>query len=110
MSRLLQVLRRDGWVVLLLLLCVICCLLSSGTGGNQASGDEARLNAILSAMEGAGRVRTSVFTDSDGAATGMVIMASGAEDITVELRLRRAAMTLLQLDADRIAVYKLKED
>ncbi len=86
-----------------------------GTGGMTEL--EARLSATLSDMEGAGQVRAMVLTDADqptgqaaqGEVTGVIIVASGAYDIGVQLRLQRAVMTLFALPAEQVEVFSGRE-
>ena len=45
---------------------------------------------------------------NSGHPCGAVVVASGAEDIAVRLRLQEAVTTLLGLDSSRVAVYPRK--
>ena len=116
MSKLMEHLRRDGWIFVLIGLCVLLCLAlgSGGTGETQSGATlmEAQLSRVLSAMEGAGRVEVAVsFRDEDGTVPcGAVVVADGAGDVSVQLRLTRAIMTLLELDADEISIFQRKEE
>lgn len=103
--------RKDSWLLVLLVGCIAACLAMGSSGAGHATDDELRLAAILSSIEGAGTVETAIFRTEDGRGlpVGAVIVAEGAGDVTVQLRLCRAAMTLLDLDADQILVCKLKE-
>lgn len=106
-QRLRDYLRRDGWLVAALLLVVALCLSLGASEGSRAAqtADEARLSRILSAMVGAGTVDVAIYYD-DAAPCGAVVVADGARDAAVRIRLTGAVTTLLGLDASRVAVYE----
>ncbi len=114
MKKLLEALKKDAWLATLLALCAFGCLLLSRGDGTAASSttEEARLARVLSAMQGAGRVDVAVFyEDAENAVPcGAVVVADGAGDAAVQLRLARAVMTLLPLKADQIEVFQREED
>lgn len=118
MKELLEHFRRDGWLLALIGLCVVLCLVLGGRGGETSAGAqgatalETRLAQVLSAMEGAGQVEVAVFyQDEQGMVpSGAVIVADGAGDMAVQLRLTRAVMTLLDVDADRISIFQRREE
>ena len=100
-------LRKDGWLVAALLLVVALCL-AMGASERRAvvqTADEARLSRVLSAMSGAGTVEVAVYYD-DAVPCGAVIVADGASDAAVRIRLTGAVTTLLGLYASRVAVYE----
>ena len=100
-------LRRDGWLVAALAFVVVLCLALGvmDTSGAAQTTDEARLSRVLSAMAGAGTVDVAVYYD-DATPCGAVIVADGAGDAAVRIRLAGAVTTLLGLDASRVAVYE----
>ena len=108
---------RDGWLPLAIIALAGVCLLLGGLEGAQqtCTAEEARLSRILSAMDGAGRVEVAVFyptamNDEPVAPCGAVIVAEGAGDAGVQLRLSRAVSTLLGLDSAQIDIFRLKEE
>ena len=107
-------LHKDGWLFLALAGAVAACLLL-GAAENVPSGyssEEVRLARVLSAMAGAGRVEVAVFYESSeekGCPTGAVVVAQGAGDVDVRIRLTRAVATLTGLDAAKVEVFKLEE-
>ena len=107
MPKLRDYLRRDGWLVAALLLIVALCLALSASEGVRPAqtDDEARLCRVLSAMAGAGTVDVAVYYD-DAVPCGAVIVADGAGDAAVRIRLAGAVTTLLGLDGSRVAVYE----
>ena len=102
---------KDGWLVLALAGCVILCLLlglAEPPATTAATDEESRLARVLSAMDGAGNVEVAVFYQEEAALPcGAVIVAQGADDVTVRLQLTRAACTLLGLEAEQVEVFKL---
>ena len=103
-------LRRDGWLVAVLAFVVTLCLALGATDTKAAqTTDEARLSRVLSAMAGAGTVDVAVYYD-DAIPCGAVVVADGAGDAAVRIRLAGAVSTLLGLDASRVAVYQREGD
>lgn len=102
-----EYLRRDGWLLAALALVVVLCLaLGAADGGAAArTEEEARLSRVLSAMAGAGTVDVAVYYD-DAVPCGAVVVADGAGDAAVRIRLASAVTTLLGLDMSRVAVYE----
>jgi len=65
--------------------------------------EEARLSAILSNLEGAGDVQTMI-TKSDGEITGVLVIADGAKNPMIRLRLMQACASALGISEDVICV------
>lgn len=111
-------LRQDGALLLLIALAVGACLLlpreqPQDTGG----GEEARLSSVLSAMAGAGRVELVVRWSESAASSsgertplGAVVVAQGASDIGVRLKLTRAVTTLLDLPPGAVEVFAMEQE
>lgn len=105
--------RKDGWLLMALAAAVILCLILGGTESlpTGQTEEEARLARVLSAMEGAGKVEVAVFyepaqgKDAPSKPCGVVVVAQGADDIAVRLRLSRAVCTLLGVDAEQVEVF-----
>lgn len=114
--------KRMEWIILLAVGAALILLLSSRTTApeGQQTPLEARMEAVLSAVRGAGRVRVLVSSGEDDSQTfaqqdpksvrGVVIVADGADDIRVALELSGAAQALLGVDADKIQVLKMEAD
>ena len=72
---------------------------------------EIRLEKILEQIDGAGEVRVMVTYASevtsldDNTVTGVVVVASGANDIGVRLNLLQAVQTALKIDARYVDVF-----
>ncbi len=86
-----------------------------------ASNAEQRLAEILSQIDGAGRVCVMITYESLGNSAevgnqesapikikGVIIVAEGADDITVKLNLIRATQTVLAIKANTIEVFVMK--
>ena len=104
MNRISAYLKKDGWILAALLLCVAFCLLL-GAQGEAASTEESRISRVLSAIEGAGTVDVAVYYE-DALPCGAVVVAEGAGDVAVRLRLMSAVNTLLGISTERIAIYQ----
>lgn len=104
MNRLQAYLKKDGWIIAALLFCVALCLIL-GTSADEASGEESRISRVLSAIQGAGTVEVAVYYE-DTVPCGAVVVADGAGDVAVQLRLLSAVTTLLGVNQDRVAIYE----
>ena len=114
--------KRMEWIILLAVGAALILLLSSRTTApeGQQTVLEARMEAVLSAVRGAGRVRVLVSSGEDDSQAfaqqdpksvrGVVIVADGADDIRVALELSGAAQALLGVDAGKIQVLKMEAD
>ncbi len=112
--------KRMGWIAVVAVAAAILIILA---GQAEPAGDrtalEARMEAVLSAIRGAGRVRVLVSEDESAqafasadapkAARGVVIVADGADDLRVALELSAAAQALLGVEADKIQVLKMED-
>ena len=65
---------------------------------------EARMERILSDIDGTGSVSVMITEDSGGQVTGALIVASALEDVQTCLNLQSAVSKLLGIDADRIEI------
>lgn len=106
MTRFRELIRRDSWLYAAIALCVVLALSVSAISGSSPD-EEARIARVLSEIAGAGSVSVTIYTE-DSQPCGAVVVASGAEDIAVRLRLQEAVTTLLGLDSSRVAVYPRK--
>ena len=113
MKKLREFMRRDGWLYLMLVAAVAACLLLKNAGTPDAvTQEEARLARVLSQVEGAGKVEVAVFypREEDAAPCGVVVVAQGAEDVAVQLRLRRAVTTLTGVDVSHVDIFLRREE
>lgn len=100
--------RRIEILIILAMICVLIVLWMGGDGANRSDGEEARMERLLSSIEGAGRVSVMISQGTDGGIAGVVVAASGADDLRVMLELQRAVRTLTGLELDRIEIVKSK--
>ena len=78
---------------------------AAGREGDPAKTElEARVERILSRVEGAGRVSAMITQDEDGGAAGAVIVAEGLSDARTYLNLQRAVSALLELESAKIEI------
>ena len=106
--------RRLEWLLLLVAVCVFALLFLStnreaAPNSAQPTELEARLERVLSAVDGAGEVRAMV-TERDGAVLGVVIVAEGANEVRVRLSLAQAARALLDTELSRIEVIEMRRE
>lgn len=91
-----------------LALLALLALLLTGSGGGKTATEktelEARLERILSLVDGAGNVRAMVTQDSEGNVTGAVVVVSGEANVRSLLELQGAVTTLLEIDASRVEI------
>jgi len=100
-------LRKDGWLLAIMALAAVLCLALGAMeeASPVQTEDEQRLSRVLSAMVGAGDVDVAIHYDGNAVPCGAVIVADGAQDAAVRIRLSGAVTTLMGLEADRVAVY-----
>lgn len=96
-------LQKDGWLLIILIMCVLFCLLL-GKNEGVTNTQEERISHVLSQMAGAGKVEVAVYSE-EAVPTGALIIADGASDVSVRLRITSAVAALLGLPPERIAVY-----
>lgn len=70
--------------------------------------EEQRLSAALSSIDGAGRVETMI-TVQNNVVVGVIVIADGANSITVRLKLLDAAATALGVSKQIVNVYSHKK-
>lgn len=104
MNRLQAYLKKDGWIIAALLFCVALCLML-GTSTDDSSSEESRISRVLSAIEGAGIVEVAVYYE-DAVPCGAVVVADGAGNLAVQLRLLSAVTTLLGINQNRVSIYE----
>lgn len=80
---------------------------SSDVTSTEMDEDETRLASILQTLEGVGRVETMI-TREDDRIVGILVIAEGAEDIAVRLRLLSAVTTAMGVDKQIVDVYTMK--
>lgn len=98
---------RIGLILLVAALAALSLLAGNlaRDGGGAGLEIEARLAAVLSQVEGAGRVRVAV---GEGEGGGVLVVAQGADNLKVALALSRAVRTVLGVENAEIEVLKMK--
>ena len=105
------------WLLCALVLMAVALFGAGGTDKG-ASTQEKRIAEVLSAIEGAGKVEVALFyaqndsgfgASASAAPTGAVVVAQGAQDMTVRLQLIRAVRTLLGLSENAVDVFVMEE-
>ena len=110
--------RMLPWLAAALAVALLLLLAGGGKDTDLASQEEQRIAEVLGAMAGAGKVEVALFyggeTDTLGARTtgptGAVVVAEGADDLSVRLSLIRAVRTLLGLPESAVDVFVMEEE
>lgn len=110
MKRILELLkgaRRIEWIAALI---AVAILLMQLLGAIEPAGTqtdlERRLEAILASIEGVGRVEVMVAEDAEGGVEGVLVVAEGAWNAAVCLRIQYAVETLLGIEASAVEVVQ----
>lgn len=99
--------RKMEWLLLLVGIALLAMQFTGVSGGNTDL--EERLTEVLRDVDGVGRIRVMVMEDSDGAPSGVLIVADGANNIGVRLRLQAAVQTLLGIELSRVEVIQYEK-
>ena len=105
MSRLIENVSKYKYLLFLLLLGLVLLLWPTGGGGDPDSGRterEARLETVLSEIEGAGRVSV-LYSDE-----GVAVVCEGASSARVRLDVVKAVSAYTGLGSDRIEVLGME--
>ena len=110
MKKMLDILKGARWFEVLLALVAIAILLlqfaGSASFGSDGTELERRLSGILGQIDGVGRVKVMVTQSADGVPEGALVVAEGADDVGVCLRLQYAVQTLLGIEASKIEIVR----
>ena len=99
--------RRFGWYAALAAASALLLIATRGVHGpaaTQQSPLEARLQAILSRIDGVGSVSVMIAEDADGNVAGAVVVAPELRGVRAYLDVQSAVRTLLGIDLDRIRI------
>ncbi len=69
--------------------------------------EEERLSAVLESIDGAGRVEVMVSRKGEDV-VGILVIAEGADDISVLLKLQRATVSAMGVDKSVVEICKMK--
>lgn len=109
MRQVFETIKAARWLELAIAAGLVCVLLvlALGSGSESAASDEeARMQRLLSKIDGAGRVSVMLARNDAGECTGAVVVASGAENVEVMLRLQRAVQALTNLELSQIEIVR----
>ena len=109
MKNLLETAKSARWLEILLLAAILCAMLALAMDGGDAStvhSGEGRMERTLEEIEGAGKVR--VLLSDPQNPSGVVVLAEGADDISVMLKLQRSVQVLTGLPLESIEIIKAK--
>jgi stage III sporulation protein AG len=94
-------------IIIALALLIYSSVDKEDTKVNEMDDEEMRLSAVLSEIEGAGKVTTMIVRE-DGKVKGVLVIAEGAEDISVMLKLLNATSTVMGVDRSVVEVYEME--
>ena len=111
---------KKAVILLIMIVCGAALVLASyfiGDGSQELqrknyaeSSVEQRLSQLMSMIDGAGQVDVLV-TEGDSGVVGVLIVADGAQELTIRTELMRAAMTALDIPAESVEVFvRIKEE
>lgn len=109
MKRLLELFRGARKIEIFLMIAAAAMLLLQfgSTSGKHAQTDlESRLTLALRQIEGVGEVHVMIVQQEDETAQGVLVVADGADDVGVCLRIQYAVKTLLGVESSEIEVMK----
>jgi hypothetical protein len=104
----LKTIKPMQWLILFIFLCVAATFILKESPEAASSAEEARISAILCAIDGAGETRIAVYYEND-TPIGAVVVSEGANDIGVRLNLIRAVRTLLGLNQEAVEVFSMRQ-
>ena len=94
------------WLAVAAAVCVLL-MLGMGSGGKQetvSTAEEIRMERILRGIEGVKSVSVMISYNEQQEKSGVVVAASGQDDIRTMLELQRAVQTLTGLDLNHIEI------
>lgn len=111
--------RHIEWALMAVALSALMLIFAGRAQMDQqsdATALERRMEAVLSCIEGAGRVRVLVhpadaaaFAYADAGEGGVLVVAEGAGDLRVSMDIQRAVQALLGIEAGQIEILIMKE-
>ena len=108
MKRIMEALRaaRKIEIVLVLVFIAVLAVIVMDQGSltaSDAGSEEARLEKILSSIEGAGRVNI-MLSGTDGAYRSCVVIAEGGDDMRIILKIQRAVQAATEIPPEKIEI------
>lgn len=99
--------RKAELFVILAIAAILLLGLMKSSGDSQSGAMESRLSDTLEKIRGAGKVQVMINEDSQGNPVGILIVAEGAENISVRLEILKSVKTLMGVDADQIEITRM---
>lgn len=102
----LKTVQKVQWLALAAAVCVLL-ILGMGSGGKQetvSTAEEIRMERILSEIDGVKSVSVMISYDARQEKSGVVVAASGRDDVRTMLELQRAVQTLTGLELNQIEI------
>jgi hypothetical protein len=106
--------RRAVILVLAALVLAVACYFTffqkeEEQAAREMSATETKLCAVLSDIEGAGKISAYVNEDKDGNPIGAVIVVEGADSLSVRLDVMKAAALALGIEQSAVLIYKMEK-
>ena len=79
------------------------------SGGKTADATAAQLEEALCCMQGVGEAKVMITRAEPDMIRGVIVVARGAEDVAVRLRIQSAVCTVLGIEPGRVEVFKMYE-
>ena len=74
------------------------------------NGEESKLCAVLSEIDGVGKINVYINADEAGEATGAILVFEGADSLSVRMDVLDATALALGIDKKNILIYKLTKE
>ena len=81
---------------------------TGSSGMNKSTTLESRMERVLSSIDGAGRVSVLINESEEGEVKGVLVVAEGAGELAVRMRLLGAVKATLGTDASRIEIIEME--
>ena len=107
MAKRLKGARRLELFLIVAALAAVLLISMKTPGIGNISPMEARMERALSAIDGAGRVNVLI-NESDGCILGVLVVAEGADDLAVRMRLMSAVKATLGVEISQIEIVDME--
>lgn len=76
----------------------------------EMTAEESKLCAVLSEIEGVGKINAYINANEEGEAAGAILIFEGADSLSVRMDVLDAASLALGIDKKNILIYKLTKE
>lgn len=80
------------------------------SAGSLMDGEESKLCAVLSEIEGVGKINAYINANEAGEATGAILIFEGADSLSVRMDVLDATALALGIDKKNILIYQLTKE